>query len=422
MPLVEAAEVCEVVSMTIARRVVRSTRRAIAFGLVPAMSLLTLILVVPIVARLHGESGVVAVSVGQSIGAVLAIVVSLGWPLSGPSIIARGTAAERSATYQDSIDTRIPVFLVSAPVGAVLAALLLRSDQVTGAIAAVAFTALGFSNTWYYGGKGVPRGLLLYEAFPRLLATACAGAALLMGLPLPVYPLLLLGATLTGAALVTWDATGTITWRPRRAHVALLRSQMRATVSRLGNSIYLFGATPIIAVVAPTHVFVFSIYDRVSKSAFNAAIAFPGAFINTVASEYPPRKCTQRVALMADVGFALLAGLVLYVGLPLALTLLYGQIAVVVELYRIVVAASFALALLNRCLLVHGLYPLKDDRRATDTLGLVSLAGVVAIGLLSSMMGVIGAFVGILVTELVMLLLLTLRLFAVLRRVHNPTT
>src|SRR5215213_10702058 len=187
---------------TIARRAGRAMRRVLAFGLVPAMSMFGVLLIVPLVARLHGESGVVAVSVGQSVGAMLSIVVSLGWPLTGPAAIARADRNERVALYRASISTRVPIFVVCVPIGVLVSVVLLQAQVAAGALCAVAFTALGFTSSWYYAGLGKPRGLLVFEAIPRMLATIAAGAALFAGAPLLVYPLVLLAATLAGVMLI----------------------------------------------------------------------------------------------------------------------------------------------------------------------------------------------------------------------------
>src|SRR5829696_4949011 len=163
---------------TIVRRAGRVMQRVLAFGLVPAMSMLGLLVIVPLVARLHGESGVVAISVGQSLGAMLSIVVSLSWPLTGPTAIARAGRNERVALYRASINTRLPIFVACVPIGVLVSAVLLPAQVVAGALCAVAFTAMGFTSSWYYTGLGKPRGLLVFEAIPRMLATIAAAAAL----------------------------------------------------------------------------------------------------------------------------------------------------------------------------------------------------------------------------------------------------
>jgi PST family polysaccharide transporter len=394
-------------------------RRVLAFGLVPAMSMFGVLLIVPLVARLHGESGVVAVSVGQSVGAMLSIVVSLSWPLTGPAAIARADRNERVALYRASINTRLPIFVACVPIGVLVLAVLLPAQVAAGALCAVAFTALGFTSSWYYAGLGKPRGLLVFEAIPRMLATIAAGAALFAGAPLLVYPLALLVATLTGLLLINRDATDSLAWLPGRADLAELRGQLRPTMSRLANSAYLYGTTPLIAWLAPHAVFVFASYDRVRQSATHAANSFPQAFVHTVASQYPPRYRVQSMVLALDAVLALAAGIGLYLILPPALSLLYGPIAVIDDQYCLLLGMAFGLMLMYRCLMWHGLLPLKDHRSAVDILGGASLFGLAGVGILTAVWDIAGAFWGLAVTNGAIVLVLGLRFVIVRRRVYR---
>jgi hypothetical protein len=58
-------------------------RRLLGFGLVPALSMLSSILLLPIISLKIGPSGWTAVAVGQSIGAIFSSVVSLAWGVIG---------------------------------------------------------------------------------------------------------------------------------------------------------------------------------------------------------------------------------------------------------------------------------------------------------------------------------------------------
>ena len=360
----------------------------------------------PLVARAGGGAAVVAVAIGQSVGGVGGLVVSLAWPMTGPPLIARSTPPERRRLYATSIESRGLVFLVLAPVCAAIAALLAGGFVATAAVSAVAFAANGFTAAWYYVGVGAPRGLLVYEAMLRVAASGLAAVALAVGLPVVAYPVLLCAGSVLSLVLYSRHVTGE-RWRPRvgRDALATVRAQARSTVARLAYGVYQAGAVSIVALVAPGAVLAFSGYDRTQKSLMNAAQAAPDSIISWVASDAPGLRRRQRLALAGDVVLGIALAAAFYVALPLILRYMYAGLIEVTPLERLLAAAGLAVSLVAKCILAHALVPSGGERSAASLLVVTSLAGAVLIAGGAALAGTAGALAAIVVAELSFVLL-----------------
>ncbi|GAA1744118.1 lipopolysaccharide biosynthesis protein [Microbacterium paludicola] len=174
-------------------------RRLASFSAIPAISALIPFLVLPFLARSAGADAWVAIAVGQSVGGFLALVVSLGLNVVGPTLVATTPEAERPALFADGTRARLLAAVPAAAVGAIVAALLSpASEALSGALMAVAITFGGLSSGWYLIGLGRPLPLITYELVPRAIATAAGAAVVITGGPAAWYPALLLVAVLGG--------------------------------------------------------------------------------------------------------------------------------------------------------------------------------------------------------------------------------
>jgi hypothetical protein len=393
-------------------------RRLLGFGLGPAVSLLSLFAVVPIISRTAGAPGVIAATVGPSVGAVAAIVVSLGWPLLGPAMIARASAADRAVLYHDSVASRLIVLAVAVPVCAVVAAALVDAERPACALLAVAFAATGLTCHWYYFGTGSARQLNLREAIPRMLALALAAVAMLVGLGLVWYPLMLLLGAAANHLLVLRDATGGYAVRFGRRHLGMVRQHLAATLSRLANGLYVSGAGPVVAAVAPASVLVFGSYDRVQKAALNFAGTLPGALDSSVAASFPPDARRQRLVMTFDAALATGVSAMLFAAYPPLMTFLYADLVAQDQLVRLLAAVGLGLLLFNRTVMSHGLLPWKDTRVVTVGLTALSITGFLAVTAAAALAGARGVFAAVVAVEGLTVLLGVLRLHRL--RVAGP--
>ena len=96
-------------------------RRTFAYAALPLLSLLTPLLVLPVISRAATTAEWSALAVGQSIGLVASLVVGYGWPVLGPPRAAQAGASERRELYADSLVSRLLVLAVVGPAVGVLA-------------------------------------------------------------------------------------------------------------------------------------------------------------------------------------------------------------------------------------------------------------------------------------------------------------
>ena len=154
------------------RRQLAPSRRIIGFSLVPVLGLVAPFLVLPVLARSVDESGWAALAVGQSIGALSALIVSWGWDLSGPSRIARADAYYRPRLLGTSLAVQATALAFVAPATIAFAALLApQSSQQLAVMMALAAAIQGISPSWYAIGLGRPSLLVKYQVAPKLVAS-----------------------------------------------------------------------------------------------------------------------------------------------------------------------------------------------------------------------------------------------------------
>src|SRR5215203_4709922 len=85
------------------RAVRRPLQRIAAFGLLPAASLLSSLILLPIISGRFGQPGWSSVLLGQSIGAAASVVCALAWPMEGADLISRAAPTQRRVMYTASV-------------------------------------------------------------------------------------------------------------------------------------------------------------------------------------------------------------------------------------------------------------------------------------------------------------------------------
>jgi len=177
----------------------RPLARIAAFSLLPGLSLVSVVVVLPVLSARFGQAGWSSVLLGQSIGAAASVVCGLSWPLEGSNLASRTAPGQRRRRIS----------------GAVLVAL---------GVAALAFLVL------LVAGPLIVRFLFagtihIDRLVAFLIAAIVAGAFLARSLPLILlvpqdlariaYRLMLLAAFLAlpllGVAAVVWGSVGALT-------------------------------------------------------------------------------------------------------------------------------------------------------------------------------------------------------------------
>lgn len=184
------------------------TRRILAFAGLPFLSLVTPFLFLPILARVAGAEAWLAIAVGQSVGAFLALIVALGYNTVGPTMVALVSPEERPALLRRSVLARallfVPCAAIAVAISIVIAPEGYRADAGTMSLA---MTLTGLSSAWYMIGLGRAGLIVVYEILPRIIATIAAAAALLLWGQVIWYPLLLVAAALVS---VVWYVLRTV--------------------------------------------------------------------------------------------------------------------------------------------------------------------------------------------------------------------
>lgn len=237
--------------------------RLAGFGLVPVLSMVGPFFVLPVIARSTNTAEWVGLGVGQSIGMLAAVIVSIGWPLSGPSRMATaGGPIQQLVVYSDSVRTRGAMCLMTLPV--VTLAAILTAPQGAANITitvALSFTATGLAPTWAFVGMGRPWLGLLIDTLPRATISAAAAIAILNGIAVTVYPY---GILLSVLLSVFWmssymrvsarrvDASRRRTWA-REPTLRCLRRQVPAALGSAMSGVYTVGAVGIASIVLETN-------------------------------------------------------------------------------------------------------------------------------------------------------------------------
>lgn len=192
-------------------------RRIIAFAGLPFLSLITPFLFLPILARVAGADAWLAIAIGQSVGAFLALVIALGYNTVGPTMVALATPEERPTVLRRSILARALLFVPCAVIAVAIAVLIApESHRVEAGAMSLAMALTGLSSAWYMIGLGRAGLIVFYEILPRIIATAIAAIVLLAWGQVMWYPLLLIAAALVSVAWYLLRTVGLTALRERR--------------------------------------------------------------------------------------------------------------------------------------------------------------------------------------------------------------
>jgi O-antigen/teichoic acid export membrane protein len=395
----------------------RHLRRLGGFALLPALSVLASVVLLPLISARFGAAGWVALALGQSLGAIVSVVVGMAWPVIGGNAVAGvSDEAGRQEIFRSSLYSRL-VVLVGLSAGAVpLTIALSRHHPWATVLFMLGVSLNGLSAGWYYAGVGRPRPLVLNEGLPRLGGYLVALAGIMAGAPLVWYAACMVVAGTVMVVLNWVTVMGRRRfWAPggRRLAVQLIREQLRGTVSRVLRAAYTYGGPPLVAGIAPPQLPLFSALDQVAKAGNNALAFLPNAFVHWVGSAGPAQRRSRigrSLLFLATVsgltipGWMLLGPAIvgwLYAG-QLELSW-WGHLLLVLAISSLLFSTSVELLLL---------IPLGHAREIYDGSSAAALLGIalVALGALRfGALGGVGAWVVIQVVLLAFYLVVLLR-------------
>jgi O-antigen/teichoic acid export membrane protein len=307
------------------------SRRILAFAGVPFLALIAPFLFLPVLARVAGAEAWVAIAVGQSVGGFVALVSGLGYPTLAPPQVAIASAERRRRFLATSLHTRVPIWLVGAIVGAVIAALLApRSHGAEAAIMAASISLAGLAPTWYWIGVGRALPILWFEVLPRMVATLVATGILLAGGGLLWYPVLLGIAMIAGPAVVYARFAGREVFRPARADIgAVYRLHPPAVIAETAAGAYNALAVTLVTAVTPlTQSARYVSGDKVYRIGQYAVTALGNALQGWVAEALEHRDILGRrlrIAVLLHAALGILGLIAFTLMGPLVTSILFGD-------------------------------------------------------------------------------------------------
>ena len=275
--------------------------RMIGFGLVPSLSLLASLVILPLISERYGGPGWTALTIGQSVGAFASVVVGLAWPvIGGHAIAGASTLAERRHTYWLSILSRLLTFIVILPVSTLIVYLISSEFIVEAIIFNIATTMNGFSAAWYFAGVGDPRPLVINEALVRVLFHGVTIVGMFGGLGLWWYALCNL-ATGPVMFMLNWFSVMKGS-KPARLGLREITKQTKnysaGTLSRLSISGFTFGGPIVMALVNPGALALYTACDQLQKTGTSAAAAVTNTFVSWVGKDQQTATKRSRLSLM----------------------------------------------------------------------------------------------------------------------------
>jgi GT2 family glycosyltransferase len=296
---------------------------------------------VPLAIGGGGAEAWARLAAGQTIGGLFAIVVALGWGITGPAQIAALAPNMRWAVYRHSLTIRLILVLPLLACAIAVTAVVVPGDGVA-LVGAAAQCSAGLAAGWFFVGIGRPGFLILAETLPRAAGTIVgatlaaltgqlmwlAGGMLIAGLLIPILATLIIRGSVTrGGVALPLRFWGTA------------REQLPAVSTVLVSSTYMALPLIVVAAAAPQALVVFALADRLYKLATTALSPFgqvaqgwvPAGGPNEIAPR--ARRAAQAAVVLAvfvAAGFTVLAPVLGgwlsggEVHIPLLLSLLLG--------------------------------------------------------------------------------------------------
>jgi O-antigen/teichoic acid export membrane protein len=335
------------------------------FVLLPAISLLIPLLVLPGITRSLGAAGWVAVAVAQSLGGAGSVLVDLGWSTTATQRVARQSPANRSRHLAWSLAVRSIAGVPVALVAAAMAAVLVSDHRAEAAALAAIVTLSGNGTQWFFVGIGSPRMLVWTDAVPRVVLL---GVAMIVMAHLPslwVYVAAMgLGslASTVGAIVLARCHWTDLRGLTRRRLGRILAIQFTALSARALSAGYIALPIALVGIVAPASVPTFAAAERLQRTALSGLQMFPNAMQGWVGSPTGSERLRRaRLAVVSNVGLGVVCGSVYALAAPTVSHWLFSGVATI----------SFSLSVFSGLLIL-----ITCTSRATGGLMLVSLGRV----------------------------------------------
>lgn len=399
-------------------------KRIAAFAGLPLLSSLASFILLPIIARVGGAPVWTALALGQAIGAIAAIVVGLGWPLTGPAAVAASADEDvRRRHYAVSFVTRSLTFVSTIPL--MFVALLLAGDPANFWLAflmASAQAASGLTPAWYCIATGHPGRIAKYDVVPRMIATLGVIPILLITGHVVVYPAALLGLGLAGTLLFNAHHSQKDDFRG----LSIRRIIREIWALRAGAGITLaagsYASTPIIIVqfiAASGGLAAFVSAEKLYRIGLLATAALGNSLQGWVSDFAGNHARRRKYSLIALSGLGLVGWLLLSVAGPWATALLFSEELSADYGTCFWFGLSFFLVCVTSSTGAHWLVPAKRMRTVLSSTIAGAVVGVPAMVILAGLMGGQGGALGLALGEIVVT---AIQMRVVMQLLKDPDT
>lgn len=384
----------------------RNASKVIGYGLSMALLALASLMVIPALIRASGDAAYGALSAGQVIGTIGAVIIGYGWGMSGPAIIARADADDRRAEYIEAMRARlllcVPVCLACCAIGAFVAG---AGLQAFGAVGSLAQALIGMSGQWYFVGIVAPYWFLLVETVPRVMGTMTgwflmihAGVSAVMGTACQCLGIVAAIVCSTIYVLARLRREGAAHRRARPVRV-VLKEKFDGVAASITNSLVLSLPMVIVSFVNPAARPMFAFVDRVQRQITVALTP-----LSTVMQGWVPRGDQQdrgRKALLLTIPVCLLIVVAVIAGGPV-LTNYLGDGIIRPGMFITVLMAVFVALGTYETVLGRAVLTAFDRLRRITRANLVSgLLSIILVSLGVHFWGAEGALVGVVVSMIV---------------------
>lgn len=381
--------------------------RLAGFGGLPLISLITPLLVLPVIGRVAGVAGWASLAAGESIGTLGGIVIGYGWNVSGPPRIAgRPDPHERYVLYRQSLVVRLSVAAAVLPVVLLLCVVMARTGyRLPTALMGVSAAVTGLSFAWFCVGAGDPRSIAVFEAIPRVVAAAVSAGLILLTRQLVVYPALAVTVSLVGIVLFSSRVPGRSPLPPVDRHDLwrlLVRDRGLAAVDIAGSA---YGSVPVpvvSAIASPSLAGSYASADKLYRFGQFIPITLGNAFQSwTVEAGRVARGRRLRFALLAHLGLGLLGWAVFAVAGPSVSALMFGADVGATRAVCFWLGAAFALLSVRTAAVRLVLVPEGKVRIVFGATVAGTFVGVPAMVAFTLLVGPVGAAWAVLLSEVV---------------------
>ncbi|MBC7632276.1 hypothetical protein [Aeromicrobium sp.] len=399
--------------------------KALGYGLSMLILAAASLLAIPAMIRADGQQAWGAIAIGQTVGAVGAVLVAYGWMMSGPARVARGDASSRRRDYAESVIVRISLFVPVTVVAASVAAAVTPGHRLLAAAGALSGSAIGLTANWYFVGVGRPYAFLVFETIPRVVGTVVgialmrSGSDALVGVLAQSAGMLVAFGVVMAWVSATTARAGATPLR-RRPATEILSAQRHGVVASLGSAVYVAAPMIIVSAVAPSVQPLYALADKVQRQ-----ISIALGPLVTVFQGWVPRAAGSalhqraRVSLWIAGAGSLVLSLAMLLPTPVLLDWLGdGQIDVpltVVIIMSLFVGCNLFESLISKAVLAS-LDRLGSVARATLVSALVGLP-LVAVGAIAA--GAAGALVAVVAG---LALRMVIELFVAVRAIRPEQT